>query len=132
MPPVGEITRVLFNIVLMDIFNCELLKRLPGIAFSRFINEVFISTRENRVAQSSGTGFHLKVLCSYWFCFRLTNHPVGLFFSRIWSRYPSFSLLIRKDVGSFKKLNVFLVVFFNRRRLWKYEENCDRRQWGQA
>jgi hypothetical protein len=47
MPPVGEITRVLFNIVLMDIFDREFPKRFPGIAFSRFINEVFISTRGN-------------------------------------------------------------------------------------
>ena len=47
IPPVGEITRVLFNIVLMDIFDREFPKRFPGIAFSRFINEVFISTRGN-------------------------------------------------------------------------------------
>lgn len=43
----GEITRVLFNIVLKDIFDREFTKRFPGIAFSRFINEVFISTRGN-------------------------------------------------------------------------------------
>jgi len=47
MPPVGEITRVLFNIVLMDIFDREFPKRFPGIAFSRFLNEVYISTRGN-------------------------------------------------------------------------------------
>lgn len=47
LPPVGEITRVLFNIVLMDIFDREFTKRFPGIVFSRFINEVYISTREN-------------------------------------------------------------------------------------
>lgn len=47
MPPVGEITRVLFNRVLMDIFDREFPKRFPGIEFSRFINEVFISTRGN-------------------------------------------------------------------------------------
>lgn len=47
IPPVGEITRVLFNIVLMDIFDREFPKRFPGIAFSRFINEVYISTRRN-------------------------------------------------------------------------------------
>ena len=47
MPPVGEITRVLFNIVLMDIFDREFPKRFPGIAFSRLMNEVFISTRGN-------------------------------------------------------------------------------------
>jgi hypothetical protein len=47
MPPVGEITRVLFNIVLMDIFDREFPKRFPGVAFCRFSNEVFISTRGN-------------------------------------------------------------------------------------
>ena len=47
IPPVGEITRVLFNIVLMDIFDREFPKRFPGIAFSRFLNEVYISTRGN-------------------------------------------------------------------------------------
>jgi hypothetical protein len=47
MPPVGEITRVLFNIVLMDIFDREFAKRFPGVAFSRYLNEVFISTRGN-------------------------------------------------------------------------------------
>lgn len=47
IPPVGEITRVLLNIVLKDIFDREFAKRFPGIAFSRFINEVFISTRGN-------------------------------------------------------------------------------------
>lgn len=46
MPPVGEISRQLFNIVLIDIFDREFRKRFPGIAFSRHINEVFISTRE--------------------------------------------------------------------------------------
>lgn len=47
IPPVGEITRVLFNIVLMDIFDREFAKRFPGIAFSRFISDVYISTRGN-------------------------------------------------------------------------------------
>jgi hypothetical protein len=47
MPPVGEITRVLFNIVLMDIFDREFPKKFPGIAFSRFLNEVYIPTRGN-------------------------------------------------------------------------------------
>lgn len=46
IPPVGEITRVLFNIVLMDIFDREFKKRFPGIAFVRLLNEVFISTRK--------------------------------------------------------------------------------------
>lgn len=47
IPPVGEKTRVLFNIVLMDIFDREFKKRFPGIAFVRLLNEVFISTRKN-------------------------------------------------------------------------------------
>lgn len=47
IPPVGEITKVLLNIVLMEIFDREFPKRFPGIAFSRFINEVVISTRGN-------------------------------------------------------------------------------------
>lgn len=47
MPPLGEITMVLVDIVLKDIFDREFPKRFPGIAFSRFISEVFISTSEN-------------------------------------------------------------------------------------
>lgn len=47
IPPGGEIARVLFNIALMDIFDREFAKRFPGIAFSRFINEIYISTRGN-------------------------------------------------------------------------------------
>ena len=47
MPPVGDITRVLFNIGLKDIFDREFPKRFPGIAFSRLLNEVYISTRGN-------------------------------------------------------------------------------------
>lgn len=47
IPSVGEITRVLFNIVLMDIFDREFRKRYPGITFSRYINDVFISTHLN-------------------------------------------------------------------------------------
>lgn len=43
----GEITRALFNIVLMDIFDHEFPKRFHGIAFLRLSNEVCISTREN-------------------------------------------------------------------------------------
>lgn len=42
IPPVGEIARVLFNIVLMDIFDREFPKRFPGVAFTRMNNEVFI------------------------------------------------------------------------------------------
>ncbi|XAR51024.1 hypothetical protein NMG60_11005522 [Bertholletia excelsa] len=46
IPPVGEITRVLFNIVLMDTFDREFPNKFPGITFYRFIHEVYISTRE--------------------------------------------------------------------------------------
>ncbi len=45
LPPAGEITRILFNIALMDIFDREFAKRYPGIAFTRFINEVFLPSR---------------------------------------------------------------------------------------
>lgn len=47
IPLVGEIPRVLFNIVLTDIFDREFAKRFPGIPFSRFISEVFLTTRGN-------------------------------------------------------------------------------------
>lgn len=47
IPLAGEITMILFNIVLTDIFDRVFTKRFPGIAFYRFINEVFISTKEN-------------------------------------------------------------------------------------
>ncbi|XAR56186.1 hypothetical protein NMG60_11036564 [Bertholletia excelsa] len=46
IPPVGEITRVLFNIVLMDTFDREFPNKFPGITFYRFIHEIYISTRE--------------------------------------------------------------------------------------
>ena len=45
--PMGEITRVLFNLVLIMIFDCEFPKRFPGIAFVRFLHEVYIFTRSN-------------------------------------------------------------------------------------
>ena len=47
LPPIGELTRVIFNIVLIDVFDREFTKRFPGIEIYRFVNEVFISTREN-------------------------------------------------------------------------------------
>ncbi|KAF3452227.1 hypothetical protein FNV43_RR08325 [Rhamnella rubrinervis] len=47
IPPVGEITRVLFNIVLMEIFDQEFTKGFPGVAFKRFVHEVYITTRGN-------------------------------------------------------------------------------------
>lgn len=45
IPAIGELSRVLFNIVLKETFDREFPKRFPGIAFYRFINEVFISIR---------------------------------------------------------------------------------------
>lgn len=41
-PPSGELSRMLEDIVLRDIFDRELTKRFPGIVFSRFVTEVFI------------------------------------------------------------------------------------------
>lgn len=31
LPPIGELTRVIFNIVLIDVFDREFTKRFPGI-----------------------------------------------------------------------------------------------------
>lgn len=45
MPVMGELSRVLFNIVLKETFDREFPKRFPGIAFYRFINEVFITIK---------------------------------------------------------------------------------------
>lgn len=47
IPPVGEISRVLFNIVLMGIFDRKFPKIFPGVAFTRVNYEVFILTRVN-------------------------------------------------------------------------------------
>ena len=47
MPPVGEITKVLFNIVIKDLFDRSFSIRFPGLAFSRFMHEVFIFTSGN-------------------------------------------------------------------------------------
>lgn len=46
MQIVGDISKVLFDIVLMD-FDSEFAKRFPGIVFTRYVSQVFISTREN-------------------------------------------------------------------------------------
>lgn len=45
--PLGEITRVLFNIVLIVIFDRELAQISPRISFVRFLHEVYIFTRGN-------------------------------------------------------------------------------------
>lgn len=46
-PVAGEICRVLLNIVLMDIFDREFTQRFPGIAFSRYVTDVFIASRSS-------------------------------------------------------------------------------------
>lgn len=43
----GEISKVLFNLVLIDIFDRELPKRFPGIAFCRFLYLIFIASKGN-------------------------------------------------------------------------------------
>lgn len=47
IPIAGEITRVLFNIVLKDVFDREFTKRFPGVAVARWINQVFLSINGN-------------------------------------------------------------------------------------
>lgn len=47
MPPIGELTRVGHIQHSFDVFDREFTKRFPGIEIDRFVNEVFISTREN-------------------------------------------------------------------------------------
>lgn len=42
LPPAGELTRVLFDIVLKDIFDRNFEQRFPGVAFSRFREDVLI------------------------------------------------------------------------------------------
>jgi hypothetical protein len=49
IPLVGELTSVLFNIVLKDVFDREFSKRFPGIACCRLLHEVFLSTRKDSV-----------------------------------------------------------------------------------
>lgn len=42
IPPLGEVFRLLFNVVLMDIFDREFVKCHPKIRFRRFYHEVFV------------------------------------------------------------------------------------------
>lgn len=44
IPIVGDISKVLFDIVLMD-FDREFAKRFPGIAFTRYVSMVYISSK---------------------------------------------------------------------------------------
>lgn len=46
MPIVGEITRVLFNLALME-FDRRLCQKYPGIAFERLIGQVFIACTDD-------------------------------------------------------------------------------------
>ena len=46
IPVVGEITKVLFNIYLMDTIDKDFALIFPGIAFCRFLNEIFIMTKK--------------------------------------------------------------------------------------
>lgn len=43
----GEITRVLDHLVLKEVFDRGLNKRFPGIAYERYISEVFIASKED-------------------------------------------------------------------------------------
>lgn len=45
MQHAGEITRVLFHIVLAEVFDREFSIRFPKVAFTRLLSEVFIPTR---------------------------------------------------------------------------------------
>ncbi|QCD93698.1 hypothetical protein DEO72_LG5g1774 [Vigna unguiculata] len=47
IPPIGELTRVGHIQHSFGVFDCEFIKRFPGIEIDRFVNEVLISTREN-------------------------------------------------------------------------------------
>ncbi|KAF3679965.1 hypothetical protein FXO37_03585 [Capsicum annuum] len=47
IPPAGDITRVLLDIALKNLFDSQFPKRFPGIAFHRFVNEVYIFIRKN-------------------------------------------------------------------------------------
>nr|CBJ23357.1 hypothetical protein [Beta vulgaris subsp. maritima] len=46
IPPIGEVSRLLFNVVLMDIFDREFVKCYPEIRFTRFCHEIFVATAD--------------------------------------------------------------------------------------
>lgn len=46
MPPIGEITRVLEDLVLTEIFDRQFVKMFPGVEFRRYISRVYIACRE--------------------------------------------------------------------------------------
>lgn len=45
--PVGDLSRVLFEIVLKETFDREINKRFPGVTFARYLNNVFVPARWN-------------------------------------------------------------------------------------
>ncbi|KAF3672010.1 hypothetical protein FXO38_06335 [Capsicum annuum] len=47
IPPAGDITRVLLDIALKNLFDSQFPKRFPGIEFHRFVYEVYIFIRKN-------------------------------------------------------------------------------------
>ncbi|PHT32448.1 hypothetical protein CQW23_28785 [Capsicum baccatum] len=47
IPPARDITRVLLDIALKNLFDSHFPKRFPGIAFHRFVNKVYIFIRKN-------------------------------------------------------------------------------------
>ncbi|PHU15860.1 hypothetical protein BC332_17065 [Capsicum chinense] len=47
IPPAGDITWVLLDIALKNLFDSQFPKRFPGITFYRFVNEVYIFIRKN-------------------------------------------------------------------------------------
>lgn len=46
IPPLGDLFRLLFHLVLMDIFDREFIKCYPEIRFIRLMHEVFIATAD--------------------------------------------------------------------------------------
>lgn len=61
IPPVGELTNVIFNEVLYEVFDHEFSIRFPQIVFTRYINLVCIFCRDN-VIEDSQLGFLLDEL----------------------------------------------------------------------
>lgn len=47
VPPVGEISQVLLNLLLRDTFDRLFPKIFPGIIFMRFYNELYLFTNTN-------------------------------------------------------------------------------------
>lgn len=43
--PVGDLSRILYNLTMKETFDREFAKKFPGVAVSRFITQVFIGTK---------------------------------------------------------------------------------------